>query len=258
VDQVILVMGTNRFISQEESDAENLLWPGNQGELVRRIHAVNPNVVLVLVHGFQVTLNWEKEHIPAILETWYAGQEQGLAIADVLLGGYNPGGKLPVTYYKSEEDLPPIGDYDVTKGRTYWFFDKEVLFPFGYGLSYTNFEFSELDLEQKDLSPEDPSVKLSFEVRNTGSLTGDEVAQLYIKNLESQEIQALKKLRAFKRVKLEPGETQTIRFILKKEDFSHWSEKTGDWLVEPGAFEIQIGNSSNDIHLSATLEFAGS
>jgi beta-glucosidase len=253
VDQVILVMGTNRFISNEESDAESLEWPGNQGELIRRVHAVNQNVVLVMVNGFQILLNWEKEHIPAIVEAWYAGQEQGIAVARVLSGDYNPGGKLPVTYYRSESDLPPIEDYDITKGRTYWFCEKEVLWPFGYGLSYTTFEFGNLTLDRTSVTAEEPSLKVTFEIRNTGEIEGDEVAQLYIRDLESGEKQALKKLRAFERITLEPGESRTVTFSLDPGDFSYWDEERGVWHVEPGEFEIQVGNSSESIQLKQVV-----
>ncbi len=249
VDQVVLVMGTNRFISNEESDAENLQWPGNQGELIRRVYQSNPNVVLVLVNGFQITMNWEKAHIPAIVESWYAGQEQGLAIAEVLFGDYNPGGKLPVTYYQSEENLPPIEDYDITKGRTYWFFDREVLFPFGHGLSYTSFEYSKLGLDLESSSISSPSVKVSVEIKNMGPVQGDEVVQLYLKDIQSDEVQASKKLRDFKRVSLNPGESKTLEFKLDKEDFKFWSEKEKGWHLEPGEFEIQVGSSSEDIRM---------
>ena len=194
-------------------------------------------------------MNWEKEHIPAIVESWYAGQEQGLAIAEVLFGDYNPGGKLPVSYYKSEDDLPHIGDYDITKGRTYWFFEKEVLFPFGYGLSYTSFEYSKLTSGQASISASSPSVSLSMEIKNTGSIKGDEVVQLYLKDIQSDEVQALKKLRDFKRVSLNPGESRTLEFQLDKEDFKVWSEIEGDWHIEPGEFEIQMGSSSEDIRM---------
>ena len=254
VDQVILVMGTNGFISYEESDAENLLWPGNQGELIKRVYGANPNVVLVLVNGFQITMNWEKENIPAIVETWYGGQEQGLATADVLAGDYNPGGKLPVTYYKSEQDLPPIGDYDITKGRTYWFFNKEVLFPFGHGLSYTNFEFSNLVTDRNSFPASSPAVSVSVQVRNTGSMIGDEVVQLYLKDVQSEEIQAKKKLRDFKRVSLESGESKTLNFKLDKDDFIFWSEALVGWYLEPGEFEIQVGSSSGNILLRKRVE----
>lgn len=254
VDQVILVMGTNRFISNEESDAENLNWPGNQGELIKRVYHANPNVVLVLVNGFQITMNWEKEHIPAIVESWYAGQEQGVAIADVLFGDYNPGGKLPVTYYKSEKDLPPIEDYDITKGRTYWFFEKDVLFPFGHGLSYTTFDYGNLHADQTSFSTSSPALSVSVEIRNTGPVKGDEVVQLYLKDLESEEVQALKKLRDFNRVSLDPGESRTIEFQLDEEDFQFWSEKKQGWYMESGEFEIQVGSSSEDIRLRMTIK----
>lgn len=255
VDHVVLVMGTNRFISNEESDAENLNWPGNQGKLIKNIYAANPNVTLVMVKGFQISINWENENIPAIVEAWYAGQEQGHAIADVLFGDYNPGGKLPVTYYKSENDLPHIGDYDITKGRTYWFFNKEALYPFGYGLSYTTFDFKNLKASKNVFSSkQNDEVEFSLDVKNTGKLKGDEVVQLYIKDLESSVIQPIKKLRAFNRVSLKKGETKTVTFILTDKDFNFWDEKTKNWKIEPGKFEIQIGASSQDIKLKKTIE----
>lgn len=255
VDHVVLVMGTNRFISNEESDAENLNWPGNQGKLIKNIYAANPNVTLVMVKGFQISINWENENIPAIVEAWYAGQEQGHAIADVLFGDYNPGGKLPVTYYKSENDLPHIGDYDITKGRTYWFFNKEALYPFGYGLSYTTFDFKNLKASKNVFSSkQNDKVEFSLDVKNTGKLKGDEVVQLYIKDLESSVIQPIKKLRAFNRVSLKKGETKTVTFILTDKDFNFWDEKTKNWKIEPGKFEIQIGASSQDIKLKKTIE----
>ena len=248
-------MGTNRFISNEESDAENLNWPGNQGKLIKEIYAVNPNVTLVMVKGFQISINWENENIPAIVEAWYAGQEQGHAIADVLFGDYNPGGKLPVTYYKSENDLPHIGDYDITKGRTYWFFDKEALYPFGYGLSYTSFNFKNLKADKNVFSSkQNDTIEFSLDIKNTGELKGDEVVQLYIKDLESSVIQPIKKLRAFNRVSLKKGETKTVNFILTDKDFNFWDEKTKNWKIEPGKFEIQIGASSQDIKLKKTIE----
>jgi len=255
VDHVVLVMGTNRFISNEEADAENLNWPGEQGKLIKEIYAVNPNVTLVTVKGFQINMTWEDKNIPAIVEAWYAGQEQGHAIADVLFGDYNPGGKLPVTYYKSENDLPDIGDYDITKGRTYWFFNKEALYPFGYGLSYTSFNFKNLKADKNVFSSkQNDKIEFSLDIKNTGELKGDEVVQLYIKDLESSVIQPIKKLRSFNRVSLKKGETKTVNFILTDKDFNYWDEKTKNWNIEPGKFEIQIGASSQDIKLKKTIE----
>ena len=253
VDRVILVMGTNRFVSNEEADAENLNWPGKQGELIKSVYEANPNVVLVLINGFQILLNWENQNIPAIVEAWYAGQEQGHAIADVLFGDYNPGGKLPVTYYKSEDSLPPIDDYDITKGRTYWFCDKEVLWPFGYGLSYTSFEMDNLHLERTRIDKKDTNINVSVDIQNTGHVEGDEVVQLYVRNVESKQVQAMKKLREFKRITLKPGEKRSVTFTLDMDDFVFWSEEMEDWYLEAGEFEIQVGNSSSNICCSGVL-----
>lgn len=248
VDKVVLVMGTNRFVSNEESDAPNLKWPGMQGELIKKIYEANPNVALVMVKGYQIEINWENQNIPAIVEAWYTGQEQGHAIADVLFGDYNPGGKLPVTYYKSEDDLPHIGDYDITKGRTYWFFDKEVLYPFGYGLSYTTFEYTNLTIDKKTLNTAiDEKTTITAEIKNTGDMKGDEVVQLYVKDLESSVIQPKKELRGFERISLDTGESITVSLSLDKDDFKYWDENIEDWAIESGQFELQIGSSSADI-----------
>ena len=255
VDQVVLVMGTNRFVSNEEADAEDLNWPGMQGELIKKVYEANPNVILVTVKGFQIKLNWEDENLPAIVESWYAGQEQGHAIADVLFGDYNPGGRLPVTYYKTEDHLPHIGDYDITKGRTYWFFDKEPLYPFGYGLSYTTFKYSNLKVNAKEFSKaKDMEILVSLDVSNTGQVGGDEVVQLYVKDIESSVIQPEKELREFKRISIAAGETKTVQLQLSYDDFTFWNENTGDFDIEEGKFEIQVGGSSQDIRLSERIE----
>mgnify|MGYP006271921075 FL=1 len=248
VDQVVLVMGTNRFVSTEESDAESLDWPGRQQDLIRKVYEANPNVVMVLVHGFPITMNWEVENIPAIVESWYAGQEQGVAIADVLFGDVNPGGKLTITYFSNEEDLPPIGDYDITKGRTYWFFEGEVIYPFGYGLSYTNFDYRNFMIDEDRLS-------VSVDIVNTGAKTGDEVVQLYVKDIESSVIQPRKELREFTRISLNPGEKKTVSFQLDEQDFMYWNQISESWEVEPGDFEIQMGSSSVDIKFSQVINY---
>jgi len=255
VDQVVLVMGTNRFVSNEEADAEDLNWPGMQGELIKKVYEANPNVILVTVKGFQIKLNWEDENLPAIVESWYAGQEQGHAIADVLFGDYNPGGRLPVTYYKTEDQLPHIGDYDITKGRTYWFFDKEPLYPFGYGLSYSTFKYSNLTVNAKEFSnAKDMEILVSLDVSNTGQVGGDEVVQLYVKDIESSVIQPEKELREFNRISIAAGETKTVQLHLSYDDFTFWNENTGDFDIEEGEFEIQVGASSQDIRLSERIE----
>jgi beta-glucosidase len=193
-------------------------------------------------------------HIPAVLETWYAGQAQGTAIADVLFGDYNPGGKLPVTFHKTVEELPPLGDYDITKGRTYWFNKNEVLYPFGHGLSYTSFEYGNLKVNKETFHPDkNIQVTVRVDVHNTGKVQGDEVVQLYVKDLKSSVVQPLKRLRKFKRISLDSGETQTVQFKLGTDDFAYWDETEKDWHIEDGDFELQIGSSSEDIRVTQTV-----
>jgi len=205
-----------------------------------------------------LTINWVNENIPAIVEAWYPGQAGGAAIADVLFGDYNPGGKLPVTFYKKLEDLPPLGDYDITKGHTYWFSKKEPLYPFGHGLSYTTFKYKNLKVSSKtfDTSKEN-KISVSVDMQNTGPVKGDEVVQLYIKDLKSSVIQPEKRLREFKRITLDKGRTKTVTFELSNEDFSYWDENIKDWHIEPGQFEIQIGASSADIKLKTLITASG-
>jgi beta-glucosidase len=152
------------------------------------------------------------------------------------------------------EDLPPLGDYDITNGRTYWFYEGDVLYPFGHGLSYTEFEFGNLQVEQSSSLDFNSKVKVALEVKNTGPAAGDEVVQLYVKNMESERVQPLKKLRAFKRISLKPGESKTIQFDLSGEDFRFWNEEKGGWDLDPGEFEIQIGNSSQNILLKEKIK----
>jgi beta-glucosidase len=246
-DVAILFLGTNLDIANEAADRTNLDLPGNQLRLAKAVFEANPNTVVVLINGMPLAVNWLDEHVPAILEAWYPGQAGGTAIAEALFGLYNPGGKLPVTFHRGVEDLPPLGDYDITKGRTYWFYKGDVLYPFGHGLSYTEFEFSNLQVEIPSGPDPFSQVKVTFDVKNSGKVKGDEVVQLYVKKLESEHVQPLKKLRAFKRISLAPGKSKTIQFDLSTKDFSFWNEENGDWEIESGSFEIQAGNSSQNI-----------
>lgn len=252
-DVAILFLGTNLDIANEASDRTDLALPGNQLQLAKAVFKANPNTVVVLINGMPLAVNWLDKNVPAILEAWYPGQAGGTAIAEALFGLYNPGGKLPVTFHRGVDDLPPMGDYDITKGRTYWFYEGDVLYPFGHGLSYTEFEFSKLQVDKLSGLDLKSSVKVTLEVKNKGLVTGDEVVQLYVKNLKSERVQPLKKLRAFKRISLKPGESNTVQFELSGEDFRFWNEEKGDWELEPGEFEIQIGNSSQNILLKETI-----
>ena len=255
-DVAILFVGTNLSIANEADDRENLNLPGNQLKLIQEVYKANKNTVVVLINGMSLTINWVDGNIPAILEAWYPGQSGGTAIAETLFGDYNPGGKLPVTFYKDLNELPHIGDYDITKGHTYMYFKGNVLYPFGHGLSYTNFEFSNLKVAENNVKiSDDLSVTVSLDVENIGELKGDEVVQLYIKDTESSIIQPIKKLRKFRRISLNKGETKTVTFKLTKEDFSFWSSTQKDWFIENGTFEILVGASSRDIKLKKRIEF---
>jgi beta-glucosidase len=253
-DVAILVVGTNLSVANEAADRNDLELPGNQLALIKAIHKANPKTVVVLVNGMALTINWVDKNIPAILEAWYAGQAQGAAIADVLFGDYNPAGRLPVTFHKSVEDLPPMGDYDITKGRTYMFNINEVLYPFGYGLSYSTFEYKNLSVN-KNMIDSDAKIELvvSVDVQNTSNLKGDEVVQLYIKDVESSVVQPIKKLKKFKRISINKSDITTVTFKLGNEDFSYWDENKKDWTIENGEFELQVGSSSADIKLTKAI-----
>jgi len=252
-DVAVVVLGTDLSVADEHADAANLNLPGNQLELVQKVTTANENTIVVLINGIALTTNWIDENVPAVVEAWYAGQAGGTAIADVLFGDYNPGGKLPVTFYKEVESLPHLGDYDITKGRTYWFNEAEPLYPFGHGLSYTTFAYDNLTVEENSSTTNAVDLNVSVEINNSGDVTGDEVVQLYVRDTASSVIQPIKRLRAFERVALDPGETKKVSFELKNEDFSYWDESKKDWSIEAGEFEIMIGSSSEDIRLKASL-----
>ncbi|MHC4721342.1 MAG: glycoside hydrolase family 3 C-terminal domain-containing protein [Planctomycetota bacterium] len=256
-DLAIVFAGTNLDVANEAADRTDLGLPGNQLKLIQEVYKANPNTVVVLISGMALTINWVNDNIPAIVEAWYPGQAGGAAIADVLFGDYNPGGKLPVTFYKRLEDLPSLGDYDITKGHAYWFNKKEPLYPFGHGLSYTTFKYENLRISKKTFNPtKENKILISVDIQNTGPIKGDEVVQLYIKDLKSSVIQPLKKLRKFKRITLGKGEAKKVTFELSNDDFAYWSEKKKDWHVEDGTFEIQIGSSSADIKLKKLITAA--
>lgn len=147
-ETVVAVMGINKSIEREGQDRYDIQLPADQREFLQEIYKVNPNIIVVLVAGSSLAVNWMDEHVPAIVNAWYPGEQGGTAVAEVLFGDYNPAGRLPLTYYKSLDELPPFDDYDITKGRTYKYFKGDVLYPFGYGLSYSSFTYS--DLQVKD------------------------------------------------------------------------------------------------------------
>src|ERR1019366_2757808 len=235
---------------REGRDRESIDLPDE--ELIKQVYAVNPKTVVVLVSSFPYAISWSKEHIAAILHITHAAQEQGTAIADVLFGDYNPAGRLVQTWPKSLEQLPPLMDYDIRHGRTYMYFKGEPLFPFGYGLSYSTFEYSNLQLSSPRLD-KTGNVAVGVQVENTGKRAGEEVIQFYVRHTRSSVSRPSKELKGFRRVKLQPDEKKTVTFTLAAESLAWWNEKSGGWEVEAEPVELLIGSSSADIRLSQTL-----
>jgi beta-glucosidase len=263
-DVVIAVLGLSPRLEGEEmpvkvegfadGDRTDIQLSRPQEELLRQIHALGKPVVLVLLNGSALAVNWAAEHIPAIVEAWYPGQAGGDAIADVLFGDYNPGGRLPVTFYKSLEDLPPFADYQM-EGRTYRYFHGEPLFPFGHGLSYTTFEFDNLRISQPQVQV-GGQVTVSCDVTNSGERAGDEVAQLYVRHPGAAVPRPIRELKGFKRISLEPGERKTLTFTLHTHQLGYYDESMC-YTVQAGTVEVTVGNCSQNLPLSGQFEIVG-
>jgi beta-glucosidase-like glycosyl hydrolase len=252
-DAVVFAAGLDLSYAQESRDLKDMNLPENQMDLLKQIYNVNPNVVVVLINGNPLTISWIKENIPSIIEAWYPGDEGGNAIADVLFGDYNPAGRLPITFYRTADELPDFNDYDIRKGRTYMYMRNEPLFPFGHGLSYTKFEYGNLSISPAK-SKTDGTLEIKLNVKNTGELKGDEVIQLYIKKSVNGEVMPLKELKRFKRETFLAGETKEITFELPVSELSYYDAKNKSFRVEPGIFRIMAGASSSDIRLTGSVE----
>ena len=252
-DVVVLVLGTSPEISREELDRTEIELPQVQRDLIDEVASVNPHIVIVLVNGGPVALAGTEQGANAIVEAWYAGEFGGKAIADVLFGDVNPGGKLPETFYASTQQLPPMSDYDlINHPRTYMYFDHPVLFPFGHGLSYTQFEYSNLEFGSDKIRT-DGEIEIQFAVQNTGKVKGDEVAQVYVHDVNAPIKVPINQLKRFQRITLAPGEKKTLTFKIPASELSFYDIKTNDLKTEPGMWEIQIGSSSKDIRLRKKL-----
>jgi beta-glucosidase len=251
-DVAIVYVGTNNKIESEGRDRTNLSLPGRQEDLVKAVGAANPKTVVVLMNAGPLTVPWLKENVPAILEAWWTGVEGGDAIADVLFGDANPAGRLPHTVYASESQVPPQDEYDVTKGFTYMYLNGMPLFPFGHGLSYTRFKYSNLQVSPGQI-PATGKVTVRVDVENTGKRAGDEVVQLYDHEVECSVKRPGKELRGFERVALRPGQKKTVAFTLAGEKLSFWDVKTHGFVVEPGAFDVLVGSSSEDIRVQTRI-----
>ena len=247
-DKVIAVLGTNKTIEREGQDRYNIQLPADQMDFIKEIHKANPNIVVVLVAGSSLAINWLDEHVPAIVNAWYPGEQGGTAVADVLFGDYNPGGRLPITYYNSLDELPSFDDYDISNGRTYMYFNGKPLYPFGYGLSYTSFQYKQLKLtNNKDV------VKVAFDVKNTGAMDGDEVSQVYVTLPQTGVIMPVKELKGFQRNTIKKGETKQIEIEIRKDLLRYWDDVTNQFIVPSGVYKFSVGASSSDIKMNADI-----
>ncbi len=224
------------------------------GDAAERLAALGKPLVLVLLNGSALAVNWAAEHVPAIVEAWYPGEAGGEAVADVLFGDYNPGGRLPVTFYRSVDDLPPFEDYSM-EGRTYRYFRGEPLYPFGHGLSYTSFEYSNLVMSRQKATAGE-HIDITVRVTNSGLVAGDEVVQLYARDEYTGCPRPMKELKGYARVTLQPGESKAVTFHLSANQMAFYDSGPNSAL-QPGKITVMVGSSSDDIRLSGEFEIAG-
>ena len=261
---LIAVMGLSPNLEGEEmpvevtgfsgGDRTDICLPFSQERLLKQLSALGKPIVLVLLNGSALAISWAAENIPAIVEAWYPGEAGGEAIADVLFGDTNPSGRLPLTFYRSVNDLPPFEEYGM-EGRTYRYFQGEALYPFGHGLSYTTFEFGNLRIDHSKAEV-GGQVRISAEVTNSGDRAGDEVVQLYTRQFAAPP-RPIKELKGFKRITLQPGETKTVAFILHINQLHVYDEEL-ICAVHPGLVEVMVGNSSANLPLTGGFEIVGS
>ena len=261
-DVTIVFAGTSQFFESEGFDRKDLNLPNDQDKLINALAVVNKNVIVVLNSGSPVIMNKWINKVSGVMEAWFSGEEGGNAVADVILGNYNPSGKLPVTFPKLWKDCSAYKTYKVQDSVTnysdgifvgYRYFDKNnivPLFPFGYGLSYTQFSYSNLIIESINNGQK---FKISFQIKNTGKVKGADVPQLYLGMSKSKVSRAVKELKAFDTVSLKPQEIKTVEFIINKNVLDYYSDKEEKWVFEPGKVDVMIGNSSKDIKLKGEL-----
>jgi beta-glucosidase len=235
---------------REGRDRESIILA--QEQLVKQVYAVNPKTVVILVSSFPFAINWSQAHVPAILHMVHSSQDEGTALAQVLFGEYNPGGRLVVTWPKSIDQLPPMMDYNIRDGRTYMYFKGEPLYPFGYGLSYTTFKYTNLRTSSAEVA-KDGSVTVSVDVTNTGSRAGDAVVQMYVKHLGSKVERPNEELKGFERVTIRPNETKIVSIPLKASTLAWWDQSLPGFRVEAEPVRVMIGSSSADIQLTTEV-----
>lgn len=244
-DVAIVVLGESRELVEENRDVATLDLYGMQEQLIEAIQQTGTPVVCVLLNGRPLSVNWINDNIPAIVEGWFPGEAGGRAVADVLFGDYNPAGRLPITFPKSVGQLPIYYNQKPSAIHRYVSESENPLYTFGYGLSYTTFEYSNLALNTKEIKP-DGTVKVSVDVKNTGNYDGDEVVQLYINDVYSSVTTPLKTLKGFKRVFIKKGETKHVEFLLTPDELAIWNSDMKH-VVEPGEFEVMVGGNLSDV-----------
>ena len=258
-DVVVFVGGLTGDVEGEEmtvnypgfagGDRTDMRLPSPQRALLEALHATGKPVVLVLTGGSALAVDWPQANLPAILMSWYPGQRGGTAVADALFGDTNPAGRLPVTFYKADETMPAFDDYAM-EGRTYRYFRGTPLYPFGHGLSYTRFDYSDLQLDKRVVAP-DGSMTVQVQVANTGTRAGEEVVQLYVRPLQNTPGAAQQELRGFQRIHLKPGERRTVSFVLAADAaLRRYDEARKAYAVAPGRYEVRVGASSADLRVS--------
>ena len=264
-DAAIVFVGTDEKTATEEADRLTLLLPGNQVDLIKAVAETNPNTIVVMQTLGCVEVEEFKnlQNIPGIIWTGYNGQAQGEAIADILFGDANPGGKLNASWFKSVNDLPEITDYTLRggynkNGRTFWYFDRDVSYEFGFGLSYTTFEYSNFKISQKTMTPQD-KIAIRVDVKNTGQYDGDEVVQIYVRTPDSPASmqRPIKRLKGFKRVTIQAGKTKTVQIDMDCADLWFWDMDKNKMTFDQGKYLFEIGASSRDIRGTVSAVMKG-
>lgn len=250
-DLIIMVLGETADMSGEFASRGSLDLPGRQEELLKAVSALGKPVVLVLLNGRPLSINWAAEHVPAIFEAWGPGTEGGNAVADILFGDVNPGGKLPVCFPRNGNHAPLYYARTLTHApesnpnylSRYWDSPTTPLYPFGFGLSYTTFAFTNLKVSESQIKV-GQSVIVTVDVTNSGKVAGDEVVQLYIHQKWGSDSRPMRELKGFERITLQPGETKTVTFHLGSDELGYWSTNAGQWIQEATAFDIWVGADS--------------
>jgi beta-glucosidase len=256
-DVAIIVCGINNRIENEGVDRSTLDLPAEQRTLIERVSKINPATIVVLQGGSPIASAWAKDRVPAVVMMWYAGEQGGPALADILLGRVNPSGHLPITFYSSARDLPPLADYEISNGRTYMYCKKPTDFVFGHGLSYTTFKYENLRqvlLAGHSTQPGEQFFNFSIDITNTGNMDGDEVVQLYVSKPQSSVTpRPIRQLRDFARVSIPKGTTKNVLLKLAAKDLAYWNTEQHKFVVEPGTYHIEVGASSADIRQTADI-----